>query len=48
MSADPSAVKLENTEELCFVSRQAEVQHGALSEEASRVVVMLKLPEMGT
>lgn len=42
MSADPSSVKLENKEELCFVSRQAEVQHGPPDEEASRVVVMLK------
>lgn len=42
VSADPSSVKLESKEELCFVSRQAEVQHGALAEEASRVVVMLE------
>lgn len=45
VSADPSSVKLESKEELCFVSRQAEVQHGVPVEEAFRAVMLKWTPK---
>lgn len=35
ISAGPSSVKLENKGDLCFLSRQAEVQYEQLSREAN-------------